>query len=141
MPHLALDIGERRVGIAVSEGPQFGVFPQKTLERGSLESDLNKIVFLLEEFRIDKLVVGLPYHMNGKESLQAKKVRSFTSSLEKKIASLGLVITLEYWDERLTSWEAEQRLTQRGLKGKKRKQNVDALAACLILEDYLESKK
>jgi putative Holliday junction resolvase len=153
---LALDVGEKRIGLAISEG--LGVWPLKTLLRKNLEEDLAELIKIIKEEATQTLVVGLPYNMDGTEGAQAKKIRNFISQLKNLLikeshqrqkrgegeAPSALPMEgatrapmIEWSDERLTSWEAEQRLTQGGLKGKKRKKKVDELAACLILEDYL----
>jgi len=138
MPLLALDIGEKRIGLAATDEIGVGVWPQGILVRTDLESDLREISKKLRAFSAETLVVGLPLNMDGTEGPQAKKVRRFVTELEKYLKKEGLSFSIAWCDERLTSWEAEQRLSERGLKGKKRKAKVDTLAACLILEDYLE---
>lgn len=135
---LALDVGEKRMGLAQTDELGVGVWPQATYHRRGLQEDLDFLVQKIEEAKIQILVVGLPYNMDGSEGSQAKKVRHFASELEKQFAQKKLSISIKWCDERLTSWEAEQRLTEKGLKGKKRKQQVDSMAACLILEDYLK---
>lgn len=135
MKILALDVGEKRVGIATSDALGVGVWPQKTFLRQGSENDFEKLAELIEEQEPQLIVVGLPLNMNGTEGPQAKKVRQFVTALQKKIS-----VEVQYCDERLTSWEAESRLAEKGIKGKKKKEEVDSLAACLILEDYLRSK-
>ncbi len=140
MKLLALDIGDKRIGLATTDELGVAVWPQETILRKELEQDLLKLVDLIKEGSIQGLVVGLPFHADGRESAQAKKIKTFVSQLQKKILQENLQISLEWCDEGLTSWEAEQKLTEKGFKGKKRKAKVDALAACLILEDYLARK-
>ncbi len=133
---LSLDVGQKRVGLAFNEASV--VCPRETLYRKELQADLQFILEAIRDLNVHGIVVGLPLNMDGSESTQVKKVRQFIDQLEKKLRQENLNLCIEWCDERLTSWEAEDRLTEYGLKGKKRKQNVDALAACLILEDFLE---
>lgn len=135
MKVLALDVGEKRVGIATSDALGVGIWPQKTFQRQGTSSDFVKLAEIIQEQEAQLVVVGLPLNMNGSEGPQAKKVRQFISHLQKEI-----LIPIEFSDERLTSWEAESRLAGQSIKGKKKKEEVDAMAACLILEDYLRSK-
>jgi putative Holliday junction resolvase len=135
---LSLDIGEKRIGLAATDEIGVGVWPQGTLLRTNLESDLREILEKIRELSVQTVVVGLPLNMDGTEGPQAKKIRRFATELEKHLKKEGFSISIAWCDERLTSWEAEQRLTQWGLKGKKKKAQVDEMAACLILEDYLE---
>jgi putative pre-16S rRNA nuclease len=135
---LALDIGDKRIGLAATDEIGVGVWPQGTLVRKDLDSDLRWLSEKIQALSPQTLVIGLPFNMDGTEGPQAKKVRRFATELEKYLRREGLSPSIAWCDERLTSWEAEQRLTERGLKGKKRKANVDTMAACLILEDYLE---
>ncbi|MFO1518178.1 MAG: Holliday junction resolvase RuvX [bacterium] len=138
---LALDVGEKRIGLATSDELGMGVWPQATLQRKGREEDLEALIQVIQDRSIQMLVVGLPYNMDGTEGPQARKVKSFVSQLKQALERKGIALPIEWCDERLTSWEAEKRLSEKGKKGKKRKEEVDAMAACLILEDYLERKK
>ncbi len=135
MKILALDVGDKRVGIATSDELGVGIWPQKTFLRQGTPSDFEKLAEIIQEQNPQLVIVGLPLNMNGSEGPQAKKVRQFMAFLEKEIS-----IPIEYSDERLTSWEAESKLAEKGIKGKNKKAQVDSMAASLILEDYLRSK-
>lgn len=117
-----------------------GIWPRPTLVRKNLSSDLQALATLIQKEAVQKVVVGLPYNMDGTEGAQAKKVRDFVSRLKKHLNTLGVNVLLEWSDERLTSWEAERCLAEKGVKGKRKKEKVDSMAASLILKDYLERK-
>lgn len=141
MKILALDIGEKRIGIATNDPLGVGVWPQERFLRQNTEQDFEKLAERIEEHEPELLVVGLPVNMNGSEGPQAKKVRQFIMHLEKILQeNFKKEIIIEWVDERLSSWDAEGKLREKGLKGKKVKEAVDSMAACLMLEDYLRSK-
>lgn len=133
---LALDVGQRRIGLAIAleSGMAHGL---AALQRRSPAADIERLKRIAEERRVERFVVGLPLNMDGTESAMTREVRSFAERLARET---GLEVV--YQDERLTSFEAEQRLQQRGMSLKKmleakRRGTVDELAAILILEDYL----
>ena len=140
MKFLALDVGEKRVGIATSDPLGVGVWPQKTFYRQGTDQDFEKLAELIEEQGLQALVVGLPLNMNESEGPQAKKVRQFIEKLQIQMKQRNLTLPVYWQDERLTSWAAEEKLVEKGIRGKKKKEEVDSMAACLILEDYLRSK-
>ncbi len=134
MKIVALDIGEKRIGVAISS-ENSAVFPLQTIFRKNLEQDLETILEVIQEYSLKKLVVGFPYNMDGTESAQSKKIKNFVKILEKFLKEKNVDLSIEFADERLTSWEAREKLS--GKKAKKNKEAIDAIAACLILEDYL----
>jgi len=138
---MALDIGDKRIGLASTDELGVAIWPQPTLIRKNLAHDLEWILEKMQDHSIDTLIVGLPLNMDGSEGGQAKKVKDFVSKLVREMERKGIAVPVEWCDERLTSWEAERLLSEKGLKGRERKAEVDALAACLILEDYLERKR
>lgn len=129
---LALDVGKKRIGLAVSD--ELGITAQglETFERGRIRDDLDKLKQLAGNLRISLLLVGKPLHMSGSESRQSEYTREFAGRLGEH-AGLRVV----YWDERLTSLEAERMLKQAGSTLEQRKKAVDRLAAVLLLENYL----
>jgi putative holliday junction resolvase len=131
---LALDVGKKRIGLAVSD--ELGVTAQglETFERTRIRDDLNKLKQLASDLRVKLLLVGKPLHMSGSESRQSGYTREFADRLSEH-AGLRVV----YWDERLTSLEAERMLKQAGANLEQRKKAVDRLAAVLLLENYLAS--
>ncbi|HEX3684863.1 MAG TPA: Holliday junction resolvase RuvX [Bryobacteraceae bacterium] len=130
---LALDVGKRRIGLAVSDA--LGITAQgiETLERTRIREDLAKLKELAARWNVRTLLVGRPLHMSGTESRQSEYTKEFAARLG---AYLGLPTV--FWDERLTSVEAERMLRQAGATLEQRKQAVDRLSAVLLLESYLE---
>lgn len=131
----ALDLGERRIGIAVTDADGMSVHPLRTLERRSFAADLQAIRNALGSRQIDCLVVGLPLNMDGSEGPMARHARNLAARLAQ---ALGLEV--KFQDERLSSIEAENRLGSSVRRGKK-KPAIDAVAAVIILEDYLKMKQ
>ena len=133
MTYLGLDIGDKRIGIAVSTG---GILAGgvETYARTSLKNDVLQIITLARTYRADVIVVGLPKHLNGQEHAQAEKNEELCCALRTEGCQI------EYMDERLTSAAAERIMLEADLSRKKRKQNVDKLAAVIILQDYLDRK-
>ncbi|MFN8544184.1 MAG: Holliday junction resolvase RuvX [Candidatus Binatia bacterium] len=128
----ALDVGDVRVGVAVSDelgGLVTGI--GVVTRRGGIR-DLEAIAEILGPYAPGRIVVGLPLNMDGTEGPRAIKTRAFGARIA---AHLGL--PLDYHDERLTSFEAEQRLRAAGVPGRRRRALVDQVAAEVILEDYL----
>ena len=133
MGYLGLDIGDRRIGIAVSTSGLManGV---ETYERKNLKADVEHIVSLAKSYRVDTVVSGLPRHLDGSSHEQAEKNEVLCAALREA----GL--KTEYMDERLTSAAADKAMLEADLSRKKRKQNIDKLAAVIILQDYLDRK-
>ena len=138
---LALDLGTRRIGLAATDELGVGVWPQPTLLRKNLQEDLQSLIQTMGDLSIKTVVVGLPLNMDGTEGPQAKKAREFVSALARELKSKDMDVKMEWCDERLSSWEAERRLEERQGKGRRSREEVDAMAACVILEDYLKGPK
>lgn len=124
---LALDFGERRIGVAVGSDEARLARPLAVLTRRSRREDFAAIARLAAEAGAERILVGLPYRMDGSEGPQAQRVRRFARDLERR---LGLPVLL--WDERLSSFEAEQIAAEIG----RRRRHHDDIAAVLILESY-----
>ena len=130
---LALDVGRRRIGLAVSDALGITAQGLPTYERGNIRQDLIYFGTLCRERGIGSLLIGLPLHMrSGDESRQAEYVRDFAAKLK---LETGLPIV--FWDERLTTVAAERVLRESGIGLEKRKRAVDRLAAVILLESYL----
>jgi putative Holliday junction resolvase len=131
---LALDLGKRRIGLALSD--ELGITAQglQTLERSNIRKDLAKLAALASEKNVSLILMGNPLHMSGRESRQTQYTREFAERLK---AATGLPI--EFRDERLTTVEAERVLRQSGISIQKRAKAVDRLAAVILLESYLDS--
>ncbi len=130
---LALDVGERRIGVAMSDPAGLLAAPLTTLKAEPRARALSQIVALVAEHAVDVVVVGLPLTMSGEVGPQAQVIQTFANNLE---AALGR--TVELFDERLTSVVAEQMLRDLGVKPEKRKARIDEVAASIILQDYLD---
>ena len=133
---MALDVGDKKIGVAVSDSLLNIAQPRPTLQRKDLQSDLSRLRELAEGDDVQQIVVGNPVHMDGRESRQSNKVQRFARQVSK---ALGLPVV--FWDERLTSFAAEQQLEELGMSWRKRRQYVDQVAAILILQSYLDSQK
>ncbi len=133
---LALDVGSRRIGLAVSD--PLGITAQglETLHRKNKRTDLEHLERVIRDYGVKEIVVGLPLRMSGAEGIQSEKMAVFADDLRKRF---GLPVHL--WDERLTSAEANRILRDAELSIEKRKQAVDRMAAVLILQNFLESRR
>jgi len=132
---MALDIGDKTIGVAISDALMLTAQPRPTYRRKDSRADIAAIRRLAEENEVHQIVVGKPLHMNGHESPQSEKVARFADEIRK---SLGLPVV--FWDERLTSVAAEQHLEEMGLNWRKRRQHVDKIAAMIILQNYLDNR-
>jgi len=128
-------VGRKRIGLAVSD--ELGITAQgiETLQRTRIRDDLAALKAIAEGWNIRLLLIGRPLHMNGSESRQNEYTKEFAERLQQHL-SLPAV----YWDERLTSAEAERMLRDAGASLDQKKRSVDRLAAVLLLESYLESQ-
>jgi putative Holliday junction resolvase len=132
---MALDVGDKTIGVALSDELLITAQPRPTLRRKNLKSDLEALSRVASENDVREIVVGEPLHMDGKPSPQSLKVVRFTEEL-RKVVDLPIV----FWDERLTSFEAEQHLEQMGMNWRRRREHVDKIAAMIILQNYLDSR-
>jgi putative Holliday junction resolvase len=130
---LALDVGQKRIGLAVSD--PLGITAQGlgVLIRQDTETDLARLLEVVREYQVQEIVVGLPRHLDGREAKQAGDIMELARSLGD---ALGAPVTP--WDERLTTVEAERVLLQADLSRRRRRRVVDQVAAVLILQSYLE---
>jgi putative holliday junction resolvase len=133
---LGLDVGDRKIGVALSDPSEILASPLKTIIRSSDEAAVAEIVGLVKRHNASKIVVGLPYSLSGAVGKQAQKVLSFTKDIAQ---ATGAEIVMQ--DERLTSVSANQKLREAGKKGSKLKNEIDAAAATVILQSYLDEVK
>ena len=129
---LAVDLGSKRIGVAVSDALGISVRPVETIRRSSVERDLARLKFLVEDLEAEAVVIGLPLRMDGAAGDAAQIVMRFRERLQKK---LGVAVYTQ--DERLTSYEAEQMMIERGFGREERRARSDEFAAMIILQDYL----
>lgn len=135
---MSMDVGDKRIGLAVSDALGYTAQGLDTLYRKDISYDIEQIRSLVNEYNPDKIVIGLPKNMNGTIGEQGNKTMEFGNRL-KNVLNLEIV----YWDERLTSASAHRALSEGNVNREKRKKNVDKLAAIFILQSYLDcnSKK
>ena len=133
---LGMDVGDKRIGLAISDDLGMMAHGLPTLERRNPQYDLDYLKNLLEEYEIQKIVVGLPLNMNGQKGPRAQIVLAFTESLQKELS-----IPVVNWDERLSSQAAQRPLMEAGVKWRKRRKVIDQLAAIIILQNYLDHKR
>ena len=131
---LAIDFGDIRVGLALSDLTQTISKPFRTLKYDNINDLLNQLNSIIEENNVNKIVAGIPYNMKGKDTKQTIKVRDFVSILENK-----LDLKVELIDERLTSTEAQKFMHQMNIKTGFNKDRIDKIAASIILQEYLDT--
>jgi putative Holliday junction resolvase len=135
--YLALDVGNRRIGVAVSDELGLTAQPVMTLERKrNPRDDMRSLARLARKYGVAGIVVGNPLHLSGEPSPQAKKTQAFAASLGELT---GLPIHL--WDERLTTREAHQMLYEAGHPRQQHRHIVDQVAATLILQEFLKGRE
>jgi putative Holliday junction resolvase len=134
MPIAALDLGRRRIGVAVTDAASMGAHPVGIVERRALKHDLDAIAAMLRDRHVTTIVVGLPLNMDGSEGPAAHAAKKFAERLAE-----GLGVTVEMFDERLTSFEARDRLADMPARKGTRKTGLDALAAVVILEGWMHA--
>lgn len=133
---MGLDPGERRVGIALGDDETGMALPRETLERGrDLEAVARAVAERARQEGAERIVVGLPLKLDGTEGLAARRARAFGTAVERE-AGLPVV----YWDERLTTAQAERSLGEIGVRGRDRRRVVDQAAAALMLQSYLDAR-
>ena len=131
---LALDIGDKRIGLAAGNDEARLARPLRVLTRGSKNEDFAAIARAVQEVEAEALLVGLPLNMDGSEGHQARRVRKYAERLRRR-----LDMPLQYHDERLSSFVADQILAQKSRK-KDRRQANDAIAAAAILQSFLDQE-
>jgi len=130
---LGLDVGEKRIGIAVSDPLGWIAGPLPVLERASWKKDLARVRALLEEHQIARVIVGLPMRMDGTQGERAERTLEFVARLQATTK-----VPVETWDERLSTREAERRLLEADVRRERRREVIDGMAASLILQGYLD---
>ncbi|WP_244269506.1 Holliday junction resolvase RuvX [Natronincola ferrireducens] len=131
---MGLDVGDKRIGVALSDLMGWTAQGLETVERTNLKKDLQRLEEIIKANEVEKIVVGLPKNMNGTLGPQSEKVLEFTERLKKRTDK-----EIIFWDERLTTVAAEKSLIQADMSRKKRKTVIDKVAATYILQNYLDS--
>lgn len=130
---MGLDVGEKRIGIAISDPMGWTAQGHSVLQRTELEKDLQKIEQICKDYEVEKIVVGLPRNMDGSIGPKALEIQEFGTSVAN-----GLAIEVDYWDERLSTRSAERILIEADVSRRRRKQVIDKMAAVNILQAYLD---
>lgn len=133
---LAIDYGDARIGLALSDESETLASPLSTYKSQSMRKDIDAIATIAKEKQAGLIVLGLPINMDGSKGERAQKTRAFGSVLE-KVSEIKVV----YKDERLTTVSAERTLIECNMRREKRKQVIDTLSAQIILQSYLDAQK
>ena len=134
---LALDLGKRRIGLALSDPLGFTAQGLETVERASIRSDLAELAGIISRHDVSLILMGNPLHMSGRQSRQAEYAREFADRLNEATG-----VPVEFRDERLTTVQAERVLREGGVHlRKQRAKSIDRLSAVILLQDYLDSRR
>lgn len=133
---MGIDLGEKNIGIAISDELGWTAQGLETVKRrGSIEKDLDKINAIVQQYQVEKIVVGLPRNMNGTTGVQGQKALDFADKIRRY-----LDLPVETWDERLSTVAAERLLINADVSRAKRRKVIDKLAASVILQGYLDAR-
>jgi len=135
MKILGLDYGDKRIGVAASDALGWTAQGKKVIQNTSLNEVINELEGLIDEYEIEKVVVGLPKNMNGTLGPRAEKTLEFVEALKEEFT-----IPIITWDERLSTAAAERTLLAADVSRRKRKDVIDKMAAVVILQNYLDSQ-
>lgn len=141
MRALALDVGSKTIGLAVSdEGRLFATASHTLTRRGQVE-DAREVGRVAREREVDLVVVGLPLELDGREGRRARAVRAFMHALLEHLASTGAAVEVTTWDERFSTAAAERTLIEGDMSRARRKERIDAMAAQFILQGWLDAQR
>ena len=136
MRTLALDVGTKTIGIAVSDELGITANGITTIQRKSLKEDLSELDILLKEYKPGEILVGVPYQMDGSVSKRGEQILKFADKIK-----TAFKLPVVFWDESYSTVHAEEKLIEANMSRKKRKKVIDKVAAVFILQEYLESKR
>ena len=136
MKIIALDVGTKSLGLAISDEFEEFSFPLKTINFNNFLECFDELLSIIEEKKVQKIIIGLPKNMDSTSGFAAKRSMDFKEELLKRIS-----LPVEFVDERLSSVEAEKYLINEDMSRKKRKKYIDSVAASIILDTYLRTKK
>ena len=140
MRAISLDVGDKTIGVALSDMLGITANGLMTIDRIGIRKDADKVLNLVKEHGCDTIVIGLPLNLDGCDSVQTQKVRDFRKMLENKMMSTGIKdIHVVFQDERFTTKIAENVLIEADVSRKKRRQVIDKQAAVIILQSFLDS--
>ncbi len=132
---LAIDYGEKRIGLAISDVLQMFAKPFRMISNTGFEDTVSALQGIISEQKVTEIVIGIPWGIEGQETPKTKEILAFTAKLQD-----NLKINITKWDERYTTAEANELLKEMGYTWQKSKKVLDSMAACLILKSYLETK-
>lgn len=133
---LALDYGERRIGVALSDPLLIMASPLLTLTRQSIARDLEALRLMVEEHQVRRIVVGLPLAMDGTRTAMTGKAEQFAGKVGRATG-----VPVETWDERLTTAQATRTLIEGGARRERRREVIDQVAAVILLQSYLDARR
>ena len=138
---MGLDIGDKTIGVAVSDPLFISAQGVTTVERIGIKKDTSRLIEMIKEYEVDTVVSGLPLMLDGSDSPQTEKVREFVTRLENKARSSGLKLSFVFQDERFTTKIAENVLIEANMRREKRKTIIDRQAAVIILQSYMDANR
>lgn len=138
---LALDVGDRRVGVAVSDAAGLIATPLTVIRRTSKVEDFAKIAGLVREQGAEKLVIGHPLNADGSAGPQARRIERYAAAMTEALYDEGLRVPIIMWDEHGSTQRAQELMIGAGRSAKDRRQRLDAAAAAVILQDYLDEQQ
>lgn len=141
MRWMGLDIGDKTIGVAVSDPLFISAQGVTTVERIGIKKDTSRLIEMIKEYEVDTVVSGLPLMLDGSDSPQTEKVREFVTRLENKARSSGLKLSFVFQDERFTTKIAENVLIEANMRREKRKTIIDRQAAVIILQSYMDANR
>ena len=141
MKLMALDVGERRVGVAVSDMTGLLATPLVVVRRKSKAEDFGRIARLVREQGVEGLVIGHPLNADGSAGPQARRVERYATALLEALSAEGLTLQMFLWDEHMSTKRAQQLMIEAGRKARERRGRIDAVAAAVILQDYLDEQR
>ncbi len=138
---IGLDIGDKTIGVAVSDPLGISAQGVTTIERVGIKKDTTRVLEIAKEYEAETIVSGLPLMLSGADSPQTQKVREFAERLQNKARSTGMKLNFAFQDERFTTKMAEDVLIAADMRREKRKTIIDRQAAVIILQSYLETHR
>jgi len=138
--HMGIDVGSRRIGVAFSDVDGRVATAHSTVEAVPTDEAVGRLVDLVEERSVDRVVFGWPVRMDGTEGRATEAVESFMDAFDRECAERSVEVSLETWDERLSSKKAESVLIDADLSRERRRGVVDRVAAARILQNYLDAE-
>ncbi|MEG6522496.1 Holliday junction resolvase RuvX [Desulfotomaculum sp. 1211_IL3151] len=131
---MGLDVGDKTIGVALSDPLGWTAQGLEVIRRNTLEKDINRLCQIIDEYAVEKILVGMPKNMNATIGPQGEKVLAFIEDLKENID-----LPIKTWDERLSTVAAERMLIQADVSRSKRKKVIDKMAAAVILQGYLDA--